>query len=174
MGQNTRPSSKSLGYRGRVGEGLHVDRHAQPRTLPTNAMFSSPGNDRNRALRPRTPPGRWTRGDRRDVKIAGGSRRLVVRPAVAGYVFVPPALSTVAAGLRHRIPRGDGGSTMKRLERVRDNCSGYFALWTRDLRRRRRYTYVRHELARQGFSRGAAQACSQGRDPSWMHTSYVP
>jgi hypothetical protein len=35
-------------------------------------------------------------------------------------------------------------------ERVWDNGNGFFAVWTRDLRRRRRYTSVRHALAEHG------------------------
>jgi hypothetical protein len=42
--------------------------------------------------------------------------------------------------------RGLSPRPLARVERVRDNGSGFFAVWIRDRRRRRRYTSVRHAL----------------------------
>ena len=36
---------------------------------------------------------------------------------------------------------------VRALERIQRKCSGYFAVWTRDLRRLARYTFVRLALA---------------------------
>ena len=43
-------------------------------------------------------------------------------------------------------PPGQPRKKNTELERVWDNFSGFFAVWTRDLRRQKRYTYVRLAL----------------------------
>jgi hypothetical protein len=56
-----------------------------------------------------------------------------------------------------------GCEAMTCPERVRDNCSGSFAVWNRDLGHRIRYTSVRHALAKP-WSYAAADSHSRSSE----------